>query len=198
MQHTEKPPLAFQLLFLGKHLAYLMERRLASQGLNRTQAIVLITLRRRPGLKALDLCGPARVEPANVTRTLQTLERLGLLERRPHPTDGRASLFYLTPAGEGLALGLEKGLEILSNELLRAVEPADLPHLERALESLRQAVSAQLSAFGHQPSHLSDRPTPFFHSPAEDRGEAGTSGATLRSRTAMPSVEPKSEPRSDS
>ncbi len=160
MQQREKPPLAFQLLFLGKHLGYLMERRLGNRGLNRTQAIVLTILGRHPGLKALDLSAPARVEPANITRTLQSLERLGMVERRPHPNDGRASLFYLTPIGGGLAGELEDELGRISADLSKAIDPVDLPHLECALEALRRAVSGQLLALHHQAPSSGAGPAP--------------------------------------
>lgn len=148
----EGAPLALRLVFLGKHLDHLIERRLASRGVNRTQAIVLMALRRRPGLKALDLCPHASVEPANVTRTLQSLERLGLLERRPHPTDGRASVFYLTVTGDAMARDLSTEVENLSEELLQEAKTCDTDCLEKGLDSLRRAISHRLLVAGGQPS----------------------------------------------
>ncbi len=142
--HGERAPLALRLVFLGKHLDHLIERRLAGRGVNRTQTIVLTSLRRRPGLRALDLCPHAGVEPANVTRTLQSLERQGLLERRPDPSDGRATLIYLTPRGEALAQSLSEDVEHLSAELLKGMAPGDLAILERSLTTLRQALSRHL------------------------------------------------------
>ena len=150
--HGEKHPLPLQLIFLGKHLDRLLERRLGEQGLNRTQAMVLVALNRRPGLKAQDLCPHARVEPANVTRTVQSLERLGLLERRAHPTDGRASLLYLTVKGSKAAVELAIDLDKLSVDLLRDVDQREIDHLQRSLSLLRRAVSSQLSAASDQHS----------------------------------------------
>ena len=67
-----------------------------------------MALRRHPGLMALDLAGPIWVEPPSVSRAVQSLERRGLLTRQPHPTDGRASLFYLTQAGELMAGAIDR------------------------------------------------------------------------------------------
>jgi DNA-binding MarR family transcriptional regulator len=39
------------------------------------------------------------VDVSVVSRQIAALERAGYLARRPDPTDGRASLFSLTPAG---------------------------------------------------------------------------------------------------
>lgn len=152
MLHRDRPPLPLQIVFLGRHLDRLLERRFAERGLNRTQAIVLVALKHRPGLKALELCPHARVEPANVTRTLQSLERAALLERRSHPTDGRAQLFYLTPAGEGVAVAIAEDLGDLSTEILRDMDTREIDLLEGSLARLRKAVVDQLSAVSHQPS----------------------------------------------
>ena len=147
----EKPPIALRLVLLGKHLGHLIDHRLASRGLNRTQTTILMVLSRHPGLQALDLCGPAAVEPANVTRTLQSLERLQLLERRPHPTDGRAHLLYLTEAGHSLARELSEEIRKASNDLLQQIPQEERPQLDRLLDSLWKAVSYQLSAVCGQP-----------------------------------------------
>lgn len=142
----ERPPLALQLVLLGKHVDYLLEHRLANRGLNRTQTIVLTMLRHHPGLQALALCRPAGVEPANVTRNLQSLERMGLLERKPHPTDGRAFLFYLTDSGLVLARELTEDLHAVSNILASEMESGKIPQMEQMLDSLWKAVGNQMSA----------------------------------------------------
>ena len=142
--NEEGPPLALQLVFAGKYLDHLVGQRLASYGLNRTQTMILMALSHHEGIKVLDLRAHARVEPANVTRTLQSLERLGLAERRPHPTDGRASLFYPTEAGRSIACRLSAEVKQLSAEILRGVEPPDLASLEQGLAALRRAISNQL------------------------------------------------------
>ena len=40
------------------------------------------------------------VTPRNVTKLVDALEEEGLLRRKPHPTDRRATLIELTPEGE--------------------------------------------------------------------------------------------------
>jgi DNA-binding MarR family transcriptional regulator len=159
--HGEKPPLPLQIVFLGRQLDRLIEKRLAERGLNRTQVMVLVALSRKPGLKALELCPHARVEPANVTRTLQTLERLDLLERRSHPTDGRASLFYLTTSGQEAARSLAVEMETLSSDLFRSMSQEEVDSLEKSLVDLRAAINRQLSA-------VSDQQAPSCHHDPED------------------------------
>jgi DNA-binding MarR family transcriptional regulator len=89
----------FNLLRLGKRYGHLLEDRLQPLGLSRSQARVLTLLAENNGLTASDLLPCIAVEPASMTRLLQGLERAGLVERQPHPTDGRASLLSLTERG---------------------------------------------------------------------------------------------------
>jgi DNA-binding MarR family transcriptional regulator len=46
-----------------------------------------------------DLARAAAMKPQSMGATLAMLEREGLVERRPHPTDGRQVLFALTAEG---------------------------------------------------------------------------------------------------
>ncbi|RKN40410.1 MarR family winged helix-turn-helix transcriptional regulator [Streptomyces hoynatensis] len=49
-----------------------------------------------------ELSGRMGCEPSNATFIVDKLEALGLLERRPHPSDRRAKQLVLTPEGAAL------------------------------------------------------------------------------------------------
>ncbi len=145
-EHPGDVPLAVQLVFLGHRLAHVVERRLALYDYNHTQASIIMILDRRPGLTAQDLARPVRVQPASITRALQSLERRGLVDRRPHPTDGRASVLHLTEAGCQAAATIARTVREASVELeshlptaQRAVLRSALPLLLARVEELRGA-----------------------------------------------------------
>ena len=46
------------------------------------------------------LAAAERVKPPSMTRVLASLSDLGMIERAPHPTDGRQAIVTLAPAGE--------------------------------------------------------------------------------------------------
>lgn len=54
------------------------------------------------GCLAKDLAAHYGLDKSTVSRQVQTLERLGFLERVPAPEDHRAHLLRLTPAGAGI------------------------------------------------------------------------------------------------
>jgi DNA-binding MarR family transcriptional regulator len=51
------------------------------------------------------------VDPPNCTPIVDYLERRGLVERRPHPTDRRSKLVVVTPAGSRLAKRAQRLLD---------------------------------------------------------------------------------------
>jgi DNA-binding MarR family transcriptional regulator len=89
-------PLAGDLRIAVMRLA----RRLRNE-----RADVDLTLTQLSALAALDRCGPTtpghlasveRVQPPSMTRVLAGLHDRGLIERTPHPTDGRQVLVSAT------------------------------------------------------------------------------------------------------
>jgi len=64
-----------------------------------SQAAILARLEKRGPLTTADLARAEAVKPQSMGTTLADLEEQGLVERRPHPTDGRQVLFALTATG---------------------------------------------------------------------------------------------------
>ena len=67
--------------------------------LNFSQSAVLATLDECGGMTTADLARAESMKPQSMSAILASLEQEGLVERRPHPTDGRQILFSLTAQG---------------------------------------------------------------------------------------------------
>jgi DNA-binding MarR family transcriptional regulator len=113
-----------------------------SEGLTLSQMAVLGTLSRCGPSSAGDLAAAEKVKPPSMTRTIAGLERLGLVERHAHQSDGRQVVVALTPAAHAVIdrdrkrrdAWLAQRLDELSPEerdLLRRVAPI----LDRLVES---------------------------------------------------------------
>jgi DNA-binding MarR family transcriptional regulator len=70
-----------------------------NQELSWSQMAVLIRLEEGGPSSIADVARAELVKPQSMGATLSVLEEEGLVERRPHPTDGRQVLFALTAAG---------------------------------------------------------------------------------------------------
>ncbi|MBT0568847.1 MarR family transcriptional regulator [Curvibacter sp. CHRR-16] len=55
-----------------------------------------------PGITSRQLCATLGLLPPNLVGLINTLEKRGLITRRPHPNDGRAMGLHPTPAGIAL------------------------------------------------------------------------------------------------
>lgn len=67
-----------------------------------TQLSALTSLRLGGALTPRELSDAERVQPPTMTKIVAKLEERGLVQRSPHPTDGRQVL--LSPTAEGLAV----------------------------------------------------------------------------------------------
>jgi DNA-binding MarR family transcriptional regulator len=70
----------------------------ASQELSWTEAAVLVRLASAPATTA-DLARAESMKPQSMGTTVAALEERGLVERKPHPTDGRQMNIALTAKG---------------------------------------------------------------------------------------------------
>jgi len=97
---------------------------------------VLMSLWREEGLRASVLGRRAGLEPSSVTGLVDRMERAGLVERRPDPTDRRAQRIGLTARGREVETLVRETVERLLDELTREIEEDDLDATKRALRAL--------------------------------------------------------------
>jgi DNA-binding MarR family transcriptional regulator len=97
-----------------------------------THLSALLTLRQHGPMSPGELAAHERVQPPSMTRVVVALERMGLLTRTPHPTDGRQVVIDLTPAAAELL-----GAEAQAREAWLTGELAELTDEERTI--LREA-----------------------------------------------------------
>ncbi len=125
-------------------------------GLTPTQALLLLHLRARGGVRLKDLGQALDLRLPTLSETVKALEAKGFVERERDPKDARAFLLRLTPLGEETL----KALEGWAQPLLLALRGK-----ETALEPLLQAIARlyRLGVIGEARLCLTCR---FFQPPA--------------------------------
>lgn len=109
--------------------------RLSSGGL------AVVALLFREGDRTVgQLASAERVQPPSMTRTVAGLERDGLVERRPHPTDGRQVVVHLTDAGRDLLMAERRRRDAWLACRLRDLTP-DERHLLRQAAPILERLS---------------------------------------------------------
>jgi len=103
--------------------------RMAVYSLKVVDFSVLSLVAHNPGITSRQLCATLNVLPPNLVGLIAALERRGLIERRPHPSDGRAMGLHLTPAGVELTAQTAAQLEVDATAGLTAAERKTLIRL---------------------------------------------------------------------
>jgi len=124
--------IGFQVLQVHKAHRQLAEAALNKLGVHTGQEMILLQLWIEEGIPQSQLAASREVEPPTATKMLQRMERAGLIERRPDPTDARISRVYLSERGRALeqpVLDVWKQLETQTVADLSLTEQALLHRL---------------------------------------------------------------------
>jgi DNA-binding MarR family transcriptional regulator len=74
----------------------------ASEDLSWTESLVMSRLAKDGPATTADLARAEGMKPQSMGTTIAALERMGMVERKPHPTDGRQVNIALTAKGTAL------------------------------------------------------------------------------------------------
>ena len=110
--------------------------RMARFDLKPADFSVLSLVLHNPGITSRQLCATLAIQPPNLVGLVGALERRGLVERHPHPRDGRAMGLHLTTAGEKLVADAERTVAELEAEAASALSPSELRTLLKLLQKV--------------------------------------------------------------
>lgn len=134
-----------QILDLALTLNADMSRSFERSGLTAARAHLLWVLRAQGPSTQKALATTLDVSPRNVTGLVDGLEASGLVARRAHPTDRRATLVTLTPPGEELVEVMAREERMLAEGLFGDMDTAELERftsvLGRVTERLKRMVA---------------------------------------------------------
>ncbi|MFC9550424.1 MarR family winged helix-turn-helix transcriptional regulator [Rhodococcus sp. NPDC056960] len=121
--------LSLAVVRLTRHLR---GRRVDAQ-VSLTQLSALATLARDGAMTPGNLAAREKVQPPSMTRVIASLVELGLVERAPHPTDGRQIIVTLSDAGHALIADETHAREAWMNERLSGLDESELKTLRDAV-----------------------------------------------------------------
>jgi DNA-binding MarR family transcriptional regulator len=103
----------------------------------RYEMLALLSFTRGGALPMASASARLQVHPTSVTNTVDRLEKDELVRRKPHPTDGRATLIVLTDAGRDL---VARASNVLNTEVFAqpGLSADDVTSLVRILARFRR------------------------------------------------------------
>ncbi|HEY8336273.1 MAG TPA: MarR family winged helix-turn-helix transcriptional regulator [Tardiphaga sp.] len=117
-------------------------------GLTRAQWGVLAKLERTEGMKQAEIAELMEIQPITLTRLIDKLCDLGLIERRSDDSDRRVNRLYLTEAARPLMLKLDGLRRDLTETALAGLDGDEVRRLVEQLETVKDNVRAAIHAAG--------------------------------------------------
>jgi DNA-binding MarR family transcriptional regulator len=109
--------------------------RMSVYGLRPVDFSLLSLVSRNPGITSRQLCATLGILPPNLVKLVADLDKRGLLQRKPHPTDGRAIGLHLTTDGRKMVREAETTARDLEDHV---AAPLTLAERETLMTLLRK------------------------------------------------------------
>jgi DNA-binding MarR family transcriptional regulator len=116
--------------------------RMAPYKLRPVDFSVLSLVVHNPGITSAQLSATLGILPPNLVSLVGTLEKRGLIDRLPHPRDGRANGLHPTAAGQKLMRQAERTAAELEADAARGLTAGELQTLIRLLRKVYRSDKA--------------------------------------------------------
>lgn len=110
--------------------------RMSVYGLRPVDFSVLSLVAHNPGITSRQLCATLGILPPNLVKLVADLDKRGLLQRKPHPTDGRAIGLHLTAEGRKMTRDAEVTARELENGVAAPLSQAERETLMTLLRKI--------------------------------------------------------------
>jgi DNA-binding MarR family transcriptional regulator len=113
----------------------------ASHDLSWTEAAVISRLAKDGPATTADLARAEGMKPQSMGTTIAALEELGIVERKPHPTDGRQVNIALTAKGAAVRKSSKDAKRTWLAQALAQLDPQERATLFKAGEIIKRLIS---------------------------------------------------------
>ncbi|MEA3436331.1 MAG: MarR family winged helix-turn-helix transcriptional regulator [Thermodesulfobacteriota bacterium] len=139
---------------LSQKIDTIMESGLRSIGLTRGIFATLMMLSEQEGVNQTELGNAIGIPGYATTRTLDTLEEMGLVKRCPDPNSRRAHRIYLTNEGKALVKKLPPLVQRVNSDFLSALKEEERQQL---IETMKKVLHSNRKVSILDPSTSSGR-----------------------------------------
>ena len=140
--------LGFLMSDVARLLRHAVDLEAGALGTSRAQWVVLVRIKRQPGLSQVELAQQVDIAPITLTRLLDRLEAHGLVERRHDKADRRIRRMFLTDAAEPVLATLARSGEALMAETLMGLNDHEIGQLAESLSLMRTNLKHRSAARG--------------------------------------------------
>jgi DNA-binding MarR family transcriptional regulator len=111
-------------------------QRMAPFGLRPVDFSVLTLIAHNPGITSRQICAALDILPPNLVGMIKSLQKRGLIVRKPHPTDRRALGLHLSAEGKHLQKDAQATATDLEHKVSGAITTEELNQLNHLLRKV--------------------------------------------------------------
>lgn len=125
-----------QISILFRQLNLYFNRELSEINISATELLYLSSLYSKDGITQDDLAQEYSVDKAAVTRTLQLMEKKGLIVRKTNTDDKRAKRLFLTDKAKALEKKLREIQAQWIHEMTKGMEKNSIDNFSKQIDSM--------------------------------------------------------------
>jgi DNA-binding MarR family transcriptional regulator len=114
----------------------LFSQRMVDFGLSPVDFSVLSLIGHNPGITSRQLCSALNILPPNLVGKISAMEQRRMIDRRPHPQDGRAVGLHLSAEGEKFMAQAEQAASQLEDDVTSGLTVSEKKTLLRLLQKV--------------------------------------------------------------
>jgi DNA-binding MarR family transcriptional regulator len=138
MELRREDSLGYQVNLLARLFERALRDRIAPHGVVPGQFPALLCLYEQDGLTQAEIGGRVQIEQPTIAKTLQRMERDGLIRRAPDPDDRRRVRIHLTPRAHALEPTLAAAASAINARAIDGLTRAEAEHL---LDTVRRIIT---------------------------------------------------------
>ena len=136
---SKKNRIVISLLRLGSFLVRTGNRLVVEHGLNQQQFVVLKEIQALEPVSAQEVCSKLLHEKSNLSKIVNKLVEIGLVEKSDDPSDGRSSLLHVSEKGREVIKTCMDLFESWNTEWLAKLSDQELDHTVNVLDKLKKS-----------------------------------------------------------
>jgi DNA-binding MarR family transcriptional regulator len=129
MELRRHDSLGYQVNLLARLFERALRERIAAHGVVPGQFPALLCLYEQDGLTQAEIGSRVQIEQPTIAKTLQRMERDGLIRRAPDPDDRRRVRIHLTPRTRALEPTLAAAARAINERAIDGLTRAEAEHL---------------------------------------------------------------------
>jgi MarR family transcriptional regulator for hemolysin len=118
--------------------------KIKSLGINVTEKRVLFAIGRYTGLTQIKIANLLELEPQNLIRSLDKLEKLGWIQKCADPDDRRVKCLSLTPQGKKMISQIQTLSNSIKPQILEGFDEKKIQQVVKHLSDMRENLFREL------------------------------------------------------